>query len=232
MSPKAKHLGNRLESRLGQLGVQLGGQLGKMISIAVFATSLIVAAHAGGDHAAGGSPPEGGHQAASSGARDDDMAFNDDFSSEENSSSLDDKSGGLGFVLVPNCSPFYGAGGPGGSLLPFSGGAMGPVQTCNPSDLSGPSQQAGQAQTLAEQDNTSQPPAGSSSYIYGGSALSSPERPNGGAIFPNLYPPNTSQGSLYHSNGVGTPDDRGNIPRANNVVTNSAEGTTEVNPQQ
>jgi hypothetical protein len=113
------------------------------------------------------------------------------------------KTGGLGFMIVPMCSPQLVPGNSSAMAAPFGASGTGFNLNCNPSDLSGPSQQAGQMQTQADRD-TSQPPPNSSAYFFGGSSLSSPERPNGAPIFPVLYPPNTSQGTLIHPSGTGS----------------------------
>lgn len=107
---------------------------------------------------------------------------------------------GLGILLVPNCDPIRFQ--ENSDMVPYGAGGSGMGLSCNPSDLSGPSQNPAHTTTKAEED-TSQPPPTNSGYFYGGSSLSSPERPNGAGVYPQLYPPNTSQGTIEYSSGSG-----------------------------
>jgi hypothetical protein len=187
------------------------------VLIGLSALCIVIAAHAGGYRAAGGGgggpyDETGSHIKLAPPSSLPESATTDQDTHED----LAQDSGGFGFLLVPNCQNFSPPG-TNQAVMPFGAGGTGLNQSCNPSDLSGPSQRAGQIGSLAEED-TKQPPATSSSYIFGGSSLSSPERPNGAPIFPTLYPPNTSVGSLLHPNGTGSMTNENSYLGAQNSV--------------
>jgi hypothetical protein len=139
-----------------------------------------------------------------------------------------DNPSGLGVLIVPNCSPIHFQ--ESSSMAPYGAGGSGMGLACNPSDLSGPSQNPANITSEAEKD-TSQPPALSSAYAYGSSSLSSPERPNGGGIYPQLYPPNTSQGTIEYNSGTGKDHGEGAQSSIAGINPQLGESMAQANPE-
>jgi hypothetical protein len=135
---------------------------------------------------------------------------------------------GLGILIVPNCNPIHFQ--TNSDMAPYGAGGSGMGLACNPSDLSGPSQNPANVQSQAEQD-TSQPPPTNSAYFYGGSSLSSPERPNGGGIYPQLYPPNSSQGTIEYNSGTGKDHGEGAQSSIAGINPQPGENMAQANPE-